>query len=149
MFDFKSVLWSIFLKIEKVKKIQKWVAKYFSNEYNHAMISPNSVSYLRCHKKMTLATKSFVEKFNGGIHSGKVAALFSNVDQQFQVEIVGMESSYRFKEKKFRCWLRIQVFLYAIQWNGDAHMVNLFRVDAWSWLAYEHFCDVIPKGVKA
>ena len=39
------------LRVLKIKNSKKWVVKAFNNNHNHAMISPKSVSYLRCHKK--------------------------------------------------------------------------------------------------
>ena len=48
------------------------------------MISPKSVSYLRCHKKMSAAAKSLVEKFSEeGLPTGKVAMMFNVGDQKF------------------------------------------------------------------
>ncbi|KAF2299424.1 hypothetical protein GH714_031904 [Hevea brasiliensis] len=64
--------------------MKSWVVKSFNNDHNHVMISPRSVTYLRCHKKMSAATKNLVEKFNEeGIPIGKVTTMFSGDDQQF------------------------------------------------------------------
>ena len=51
------------LRVMKNKKLQKWVVKGFDNNLNHGIISPKSVSYLRCHKKMSTVAKSLVENF--------------------------------------------------------------------------------------
>ncbi|KAL0013407.1 hypothetical protein SO802_000476 [Lithocarpus litseifolius] len=65
------------LRVMKNKKLQKWVVKGFDNNHNHGIISPKSVSYLRCHKKMSTA-KSLVEKFGEeGLPTGKVAMMFN------------------------------------------------------------------------
>ncbi|KAL5177645.1 Protein FAR1-RELATED SEQUENCE 5 [Glycine soja] len=57
-----------------------WVIKSFSNDHNHVMLSPRSVCYMRCHKKMS----SLVEKFEEeGLPIGKVASIFNNGDSSF------------------------------------------------------------------
>ena len=72
------------LRVLKIKNSKKWVVKAFNNNHNHAMISPKSVSYLRCHKKMSAAAKSLVEKFSEeGLPTGKVAMMFNVGDQNF------------------------------------------------------------------
>ncbi|KAJ1403396.1 FAR1 DNA-binding domain, partial [Sesbania bispinosa] len=49
-----------------------WIIQSFNNNHNHVMVSPKSVSYMRCHKKMTKAAKSLVEKFEEeGLPTGK------------------------------------------------------------------------------
>ncbi|KAJ1384735.1 FAR1 DNA-binding domain [Sesbania bispinosa] len=60
------------LVVSKAWKRSKWIIKSFDNAHNHAMISPKSVSYLRCHKKMSKAAKNLVEKFDEeGVPTGK------------------------------------------------------------------------------
>nr|XP_023876361.1 protein FAR1-RELATED SEQUENCE 11-like [Quercus suber] len=72
------------LRVMKNKKLQKWVVKGFDNNHNHGIISPKSVSYIRCHKKMSTAAKSLVEKFGEeGFPTGKVAMMFNVGDQTF------------------------------------------------------------------
>ena len=51
-----------------------WVIKSFSNDHNHVMLSPKSVCYMRCHKKMSVVAQSLVEKLR------KVASIFNNGD---------------------------------------------------------------------
>src|ERR1044072_954063 len=54
------------------------IIKYFNDDHNHVMVSPASVSYLRSHKKMSVAAKSLVEKFEEeGMPTGKVARMFN------------------------------------------------------------------------
>ncbi|XAR63897.1 hypothetical protein NMG60_11024042 [Bertholletia excelsa] len=66
------------LIVSKGKNDGKWVVKNFNNDHNHLMVSPKSVSYLRCHKKMTTVTKSLVEKFHEeGLQTRKVATMFN------------------------------------------------------------------------
>lgn len=143
-------------KIARVKNSTTWVVKSFKNEHNHSMISPKSVSYLRCHRKMTSTVKSLVEKFEEeGIPTGKVASIFCNVDQQFsnrdcwnhlrnlrRKDLDNGDAqavlSY-FKKKQ----AENPNFFYAIQCDCDARLVNLFWVDARSRLAYEYFGDVV------
>ncbi|XP_075645656.1 protein FAR1-RELATED SEQUENCE 11-like [Castanea sativa] len=71
------------LRVMKNNKLQKWVVKGFDNNHNHGIISSKSVSYLRCHKKMSTAAKSLVEKFGEGLRTGKVAMMFNVGDQTF------------------------------------------------------------------
>ena len=72
------------LRVMKNKKLQKWVVKGFGNNHNHGIISPKSVSYLQCHKKMSTAVKSLVENFGEeGLPTGKVAMIFDVSDQTF------------------------------------------------------------------
>ena len=53
----------------------------FDNNHNHGIISPKSVSDLRCHKKMSTATKSLVEKFGEeGLPTEKVVMTFNKGD---------------------------------------------------------------------
>ncbi|XP_045792032.1 protein FAR1-RELATED SEQUENCE 5-like [Trifolium pratense] len=42
-----------------------WIICSFNNDHNHDMVSPRSVSYMRCHKRMSTAAKSLVEQFSG------------------------------------------------------------------------------------
>ncbi|KAM7269982.1 hypothetical protein ACFE04_029196 [Oxalis oulophora] len=66
-------------EIGKGKDDDKWMLKIFTNEHNHVMVSPKSVPYIRCHKKMTPAAKSLVEKFNEeGLPTGKSCATNSS-----------------------------------------------------------------------
>ncbi|KAF1864556.1 hypothetical protein Lal_00043197 [Lupinus albus] len=45
---------------------------------------PRSVSYLRCHKKMSVVAKSLVERFEEeDLPIGKVAAIFNNGESSF------------------------------------------------------------------
>ena len=68
----------------KNKKLQKWVVRGFDNNHNHGIISPKSVSYLWCHKKMSTTAKSLVENFGEeGLPIGKVAMMFNLGDQTF------------------------------------------------------------------
>ncbi|KAF1862536.1 hypothetical protein Lal_00024438 [Lupinus albus] len=61
-----------------------WVITSFVNDHNHIMVSPRSVSYMRCHKKMSVAAKSLVERFEEeGLPTGKVVAIFNNGESSF------------------------------------------------------------------
>ena len=74
----------VMLMVMENKKLQKWVVRGFDNNHNHGIISPKSVSYLRCHKKMSTTAKSLVENFGeGGLPIGKVAMMFNLGDQTF------------------------------------------------------------------
>ena len=74
----------VMLMVMKNKKLQKWVVRGFDNNNNHGIISPKSVSYLRCHKKMSTTAKSLVENFGEeGLPIGKVAMMFNLGDQTF------------------------------------------------------------------
>ncbi|KAL4598151.1 hypothetical protein ACB092_11G039500 [Castanea dentata] len=65
-------------------RVYKWVVKGFDNNHNHGIISPKSVSYLRCHTKMSTAAKSLVENFGEeGLPTGKVAMMFNVGDRTF------------------------------------------------------------------
>ncbi|KAM7257889.1 hypothetical protein ACFE04_013630 [Oxalis oulophora] len=71
--------------MSKGKNDDKWIVRDVNNNHNHHMVSPKSVSYIRCHKKMTHAAKSLVEKFNEeGLPIGRVAVLF-NTDKTLKV----------------------------------------------------------------
>ena len=54
------------LRVMKNKKLQKLVVKGFDNNHNHCIISPKSVSYLRCQKKylplLRVLLKNLVKK---------------------------------------------------------------------------------------
>ena len=72
------------LMVMKNKKLQKWVVRGFDNNHNHGIISPKSMSYLRCRKKMSTTAKSLVENFGEeGLPIGKVAMMFNVGDQTF------------------------------------------------------------------
>ena len=74
----------VMLMVMKNKKLQKWVVRGFDNNHNHGIISPKSMSYLRCHKKMSTTAKSLVENFGEeGLPIGKVAMMFNVGDQTF------------------------------------------------------------------
>ena len=74
----------VMLMVMENKKLQKWVVRRFDNNHNHGIISPKSVSYLRCHKKMSTTAKSLVENFGEeGLPIGKVAMMFNLGDQTF------------------------------------------------------------------
>ena len=74
----------VMLMVMENKKLQKWVVRRFDNNHNHGIISPKSVSYLRCHKKMSTTAKSLVENFGEeGLLIGKVAMMFNLGDQTF------------------------------------------------------------------
>ncbi|KAM7277935.1 hypothetical protein ACFE04_005069 [Oxalis oulophora] len=61
------------------KDDDKWMLKIFANEHSHVMVSPKSVPYIRCHKKMTPAAKSLVGKFNEeGLPNEKICAFNSS-----------------------------------------------------------------------
>ena len=48
------------------------------------MVSPKSVSYMRCHKKMGAAARCLVENFEEeGMATGKVATIFNTGDSSF------------------------------------------------------------------
>ncbi|KAJ1418271.1 FAR1 DNA-binding domain [Sesbania bispinosa] len=54
-----------------------WFIQSFNNDHNHVMVSPRSVSYMRCHKKMTIAAKNLVERFEEeGLPTGKIPSHF-------------------------------------------------------------------------
>ncbi|KAK7290512.1 hypothetical protein RIF29_04986 [Crotalaria pallida] len=61
-----------------------WIIRSFNNVHNHVLLSPKSVSHMRCHKKMSVAAKNLVEKFSEeGLPTGKVAGIFNNGDSSF------------------------------------------------------------------
>nr|KYP44840.1 Protein FAR1-RELATED SEQUENCE 5 [Cajanus cajan] len=61
-----------------------WIIIAFNNDHNHVMVSPRSISYMKCHKKMNGAAKCLVEKFKEeGIPTGKVATIFNNGESTF------------------------------------------------------------------
>lgn len=58
-----------------------WIISSFNNDHIHTMVSPKSVSYIRCHKKMSNAVKSLVEQFKEEcIPTRKVATIFNCAD---------------------------------------------------------------------
>jgi hypothetical protein len=61
-----------------------WIICSFNNDHNHVMVSPRSVSYMRCHKKMSGAAENLVEQYKEeGLPTGKVATIFNNADLTF------------------------------------------------------------------
>ncbi|XP_057435267.1 protein FAR1-RELATED SEQUENCE 5-like [Lotus japonicus] len=134
----------------------KWMIKSFNNDHNHVMVSPKSVSYMRCHKKMSVAAKSLVEKFEEeGIPTGKVAAIFNDGDSTFtnrdcwnyirnvrrkNLDVGDAQAVFDYCKQK---QVENSNFFYAIQCDEDSRMVNLFWVDARSRLSYQLFGDVI------
>lgn len=72
------------LVVTKENTEDSWAIKSFDNNHNHAMVSPKSVAYFRCHKKINIAAKNLIEKFNEeGLPTGKVATMFNNSDLAF------------------------------------------------------------------
>ena len=70
--------------MSKAKNGDKWFVKFFNNDHNHPMVSPRSVSYLRCLRKMGNAAKSLVEKFDEeGMPIGKVTTIFNTAKHSF------------------------------------------------------------------
>ncbi|XP_057444618.1 protein FAR1-RELATED SEQUENCE 5-like [Lotus japonicus] len=134
----------------------KWMIKSFNNDHNHIMVSPKSVSYMRCHKKMSVAAKSLVEKFEEeGIPTGKVAAIFNDGDSTFtnrdcwnyirnvrrkNLDVGDAQAVFDYCKRK---QVENSNFFYAIQCDEDSRMVNLFWMDARSRLSYQLFGDVI------
>ncbi|GAU46806.1 hypothetical protein TSUD_190630 [Trifolium subterraneum] len=67
------------LIVSKGWKRSKWVIKSITNVHNHGMVSPKSVTYLRCHKNISTTAKNLVEKFEEeGVATGKVATMFQD-----------------------------------------------------------------------
>ena len=72
------------LIVSKNKKRDIWVIKYFDNNHNHDMVSPKSVSYFKCYRKMDTIARNLVEKFNEeGLLVGKVATMFNGSNLTF------------------------------------------------------------------
>ncbi|KAL6567684.1 hypothetical protein OROGR_001352 [Orobanche gracilis] len=133
-----------------------WIIKSFNDEHNHVMVSPKSVSYLRSHKKMSVAAKSLVEKFEEeGMPTGKVANIFNNGDSSFNnrdcwnhirnlrrknLEIGDAQAVFNYCKRKKD---ENPNFFFQIQCDEDSRMVNFFWVDARSRLAYQQFGDAI------
>ncbi|KAM3744770.1 hypothetical protein ACB098_06G076600 [Castanea mollissima] len=144
------------LRVMKNNKLQKWVVKGFDNNHNHGIISPKSVSYLRCHKKMSTAAKSLVEKFGEeGLPTSKVAMMFNVGDQTFtsrdcwnhlrdvrgkNLDVGDASAVLDYCQKQ---QAQNSNFFYAIQCDGVGHMVNFFWVNARSRMAYQYFGDVV------
>ncbi|XP_061352111.1 protein FAR1-RELATED SEQUENCE 5-like [Gastrolobium bilobum] len=105
------------------EKIKLWRITYFSDNHNHGLVSPMSVSYLRSHKKMLAAAKSLIEKFNdSGLPIGKVATILRGNDVLF-------DSRDCYNHMK-NC-------------DEDDRMESFFWIDARSRQVYELFGDVI------
>ena len=49
------------LMVSKGTTKSNWVIKSFNTNHNHVMVSPKSVSYVRCHKKMSIAAKPLLK----------------------------------------------------------------------------------------
>ncbi|KAG5105775.1 hypothetical protein JHK82_042745 [Glycine max] len=133
-----------------------WVIKSFSNDHNHVMLSPKSVCYMRCHKKMSVVAQSLVEKFEEeGLLTGKVASIFNNSDSYFSdrdcwnhirnlrrknLDLGDVEVVFNYCKRK---QVENPNFFYEIQCDDDSRMVNFLWVDARSRVAYQKFGDVI------
>ena len=144
------------LRVSVAKNTKKWVVKNFNNNHNHGMVSPKSLSYIRCHKNMHVATKSLVEKFNEeGLPTGKVAEMFRCGLQEFSnrdcwnhlrnlrrknLDVGDAQAVYNYCKRK---QAEDSNFFYAIQCDSESRMVNFFWVDARSRLSYQYFGDVI------
>jgi hypothetical protein len=87
------------LTTSKARKRHRWAIIGFNNVHNHGMVSPKSVKYLRCHKKMSGAAKSLVETFDKeGMPTGKVAAVINNEGSTFS---------------NIDCWNRLRYVLFS------------------------------------
>lgn len=133
-----------------------WIICSFKNDHNHPMVSPKSVSYMRCHKSMNGAAKSLVEHFKEeGIPTGKVATMFSEGDLAFSnrdcwnhvrslrrknLDVGDAQAVFNYCKQK---QVENSNFFYEIQCDEDSRMINFFWVDARSRLAYQQFGDVI------
>ena len=133
----------VMLMVMENKKLQKWVVRGFDNNHNHGIISPKSVSYLRCHKKMSTTTKSLVENFGEeGLPIGKVAMMFNVGDQTFTSrdcwnhlrDVRGKNLDDGDASTVLNYCQKQQAqnsnLFYAIQCDDVGHMVNFFWVDA-------------------
>ncbi|KAH1203430.1 Protein FAR1-RELATED SEQUENCE 5 [Glycine max] len=122
------------LTISRDGVASNWVIKSFSNDHNHVMLGPKSVCYMRCHKKMSVAAQSLVEKFEEeGLPTGKVASIFNN-------DVGDAKAVFNYCKRK---QVENPNFFYAIQCDDDSRMVNFFWVDARSRVADQQFGDVI------
>ncbi|KAG4949533.1 hypothetical protein JHK85_043408 [Glycine max] len=135
-----------------------WVIKSFSNDHNHVMLSPKSVCYMRCHKKMSVVAQSLVEKFEEeGLLTGKVASIFNNSDSYFSdrdcwnhirnlrrknLDLGDVEVVFNYCKRK---QVENPNFFYEIQCDDDSRMVNFLWVDARSRVAYQKFGDKFPE----
>ncbi|XP_061373652.1 protein FAR1-RELATED SEQUENCE 5-like [Gastrolobium bilobum] len=138
------------------EKIKLWRITYFSDNHNHGLVSPMSVSYLRSHKKMPAAAKSLIEKFNdSGLPIGKVATILRGNDVLFdsrdcynhmknvrkKIYDAGDAQAvlhYCVKQKTMN-----PNFFYSIKCDEDDRMESFFWIDARCRQAYELFGDVI------
>jgi len=144
------------LSVSKAWKRSKWSIISFSNDHNHVMLSPKSVNYLRCHKKMSMPARSLVEKFDEeGIPTGKVAEMFNSGGMSFSSRdcwnhlrnlrrrnlVIGdAQAVFNFCKTK---QAENPNFFYEIQCDDEDRMINFFWVDARSRLAYKVFGDVV------
>jgi hypothetical protein len=133
-----------------------WIICSFNNDHNHVMVSPKSVSYMRCHKKMGIAARSLVEQFKEeGVPTGKAAAIFNNGDLPFSnrdcwnhirnlrsknLDVGDAQAVFNYCKRK---QVENSNFFYSIQCDEDSRMINFFWVDARSRLAYQQYGDVI------
>ncbi|KAK7282384.1 hypothetical protein RIF29_11092 [Crotalaria pallida] len=133
-----------------------WIIRSFNNVHNHVLLSPKSVSHMRCHKKMSVAAKNLVEKFSEeGLPTGKVAAIFNNGDSSFSnrdcwnhsrnlrtknLDVGDAQAVFLYCKRK---QLEDPNFFYSIQLDDDSRMANFFWVDARSRVAYQQFGDSI------
>ena len=104
---------------------------------------------MRCHKKMSVAAQSLVEKFEEeGLPTGKVASIFNNGDSSFSnkdcwnhirnlrrknLDVGDAKAVFNYCKRK---QVENPNFFYAIQCDDDSRMVNFFWVDARSRVAY-------------
>jgi hypothetical protein len=144
------------LIVSKAWKRTKWVITSFSNDHNHAMLSPRSVSLLRCHKNLSVAARSLVEKFDEeGVPTGKVASMFNSGDLSFldrncwnhlrnlrrkNLDIGDAQAVFNHCKQK---QAEDPNFFYAIQCDDESRMINFLWIDARSRSAYQNFGDVI------
>ncbi|CAJ2665909.1 unnamed protein product [Trifolium pratense] len=144
------------LIVSKAWKRSKWVIKSITNVHNHGMVSPKSVTYLRCHKKISLAAKNLVEKFDEeGVPTGKVATMFQGGDNSFSsrncwnhlrnlrrrnLDVGDAQAVFNFCKQK---QVENPNFFYAIQCDDEDRMINFFWVDGRARLSYKIFGDAM------
>ncbi|CAJ2631531.1 unnamed protein product [Trifolium pratense] len=144
------------LIVSKAWKRSKWVIKSITNVHNDGMVSPKSVTYLRCHKKISLAAKNLVEKFDEeGVPIGKVATMFQGGDNSFSsrdcwnhlrnlrrrnLDVGDAQAVFNFCKQK---QVENPNFFYAIQCDDEDRMINFFWVDGRARLSYKIFGDVV------
>jgi hypothetical protein len=144
------------LVVSKAWKRSKWVIKSITNAHNHGMVSPKSVTYLRCHKKISIAAKNLVEKFDKeGVPTGKVATMFQGADNSFSsrdcwnhlrnlrrrnLDVGDAQAVFNFCKRK---QVENPNFFYAIQCDDEDRMINFFWVDGRARLSYKIFGDVV------